>query len=156
MQKETDGALYTRAAQYIEYNNELFRVKNPFYSNYVAAEEVIMGGVFSMTGLDAPRMLLCNDCDDFFVFNKNTRGDFQDGKNLSSFACVASEVEPSFKDLGDFLLDEEMMVNIIKKSAIEERLLDSYIKKSVDKYQSLLEIFNKADTELKNILLKAI
>ncbi|WP_156338248.1 hypothetical protein, partial [Pseudomonas sp. MIACH] len=73
VERSSNGVLFTRDAQFIEHNNELYRVKNPYYTNYVAAEEVAMGNLFSMTGLGAPKMMLCNGCEGFFDFNKTTR-----------------------------------------------------------------------------------
>lgn len=151
VERSSNGVLFTRDAQFIEHNNELYRVKNPYYTNYVAAEEVAMGNLFSMTGLGAPKMMLCNGCEGFFDFNKTTRGDFSANADLSKFACVASKVEPSFKDLGTFLLDTSLMPELIRGAGEKSLVSDSGIKKNIDSYHALVQRYKQADSHLENI-----
>ncbi len=151
VERSSNGILFTRDAQFIEHDNELYRVKNPYYTNYVAAEEVVMGNLFSMTGLGAPKMMLCNGCEGFFDFNKATRGDFSANADLSKFACVASKVEPSFKDLGTFLLDTKVMPELLKAEGAKSLVSAPAVKKVIDSYHALVQSYNKADSRLEDI-----
>ncbi|WP_433766817.1 hypothetical protein [Pseudomonas putida] len=152
LDKDSGGALYTRDARFVEYEGDVYRVKNPFYSNYVAAEEVVMGCLFRMTGLDAPAMLLCNGCEDFFSFSKKTRADFKDDSNLSDFACVASRLEPSYKDLGGFLLDAKVMEQLIRKSEVHASA--SHVAERLAGYQDVVKTYQDADSRLSDIYKK--
>lgn len=151
VERSSNGVLFTRDAKFIEHDNELYRVKNPYYTNYVAAEEVVMGNLFSLTGLGAPRMMLCNGCEGFFDFNKATRGDFTANADLSKFACVASKVEPSFKDLGTFLLDTAVMPKLIKSEGEKSLASEAQVKKSIETYHSLVRQFNESGGRLNDI-----
>ena len=149
---ETDAYVSaSRQAQFIQYADETFRVKNPIHGNYHAAEEVVMGSLFSMTGLDAPQLLLCNHCDDFFIFNQETREDFSEEKNLSQFACVASKFEPSFRDLGTFLLDTKTMVDLIRKSEVSMPASDQHIEHTVNHYLQQVQCFHDTHNKLLSI-----
>lgn len=152
IEKESGGSLYTREARFVEYKDDVYRVKNPFYSNYVAAEEVIMGSLFKMSGLDAPAMLLCNNCEDFFSFNDKTRADFTAEAALSGFACVASRLEPSYRDLGSFLLDANVMEKLIGTSGFHES--ESSVNQRLVQYEALVNTHQESDRRLGEIYTK--
>jgi len=152
LDKDSGGALFTRDAKFVEFEGDVYRVKNPFYSNYVAAEEVIMGSLFRMMGLGAPAMLLCNGCEDFFSFGKKTRADFSEFSDVSGFACVASQLEPSYKDLGAFLLDTSVMERLIVKA---ETHTSSFVQEEkLQSYKKLVETHEAADSRLNDIYTK--
>jgi hypothetical protein len=104
LDKESGGALYTRDARFVEYEGDVYRVKNPFYSNYVAAEEVVMGCLFRMTGLDAPAMLLCNGCEDFFHLVRKQERTLKMILICPALLVLLQDSSPVIRILGGFCL----------------------------------------------------
>ena len=88
---------------------------------------------------------------DFFIFNQETREDFSEEKNLSQFACVASKFEPSFRDLGTFLLDTKTMVDLIRKSEVSMPASDQHIEHTVNHYLQQVQCFHDTHNKLLSI-----
>lgn len=107
-------ASHTREAKIIDLGGARFRVKNIRYGNSRAAEEVAMAKFYALTGLDCPNSAVAMHGDHLFEFNRDTRRDYPLHRTQPEhFALVASPLIPGFSDLGQCLLNRDVMLPVI-------------------------------------------
>jgi len=130
-------------AKFVEdMNGHEWRIKNPYYGNTHAALEVIMAGLFKMTGLGAPHLLLVNNCSHLFKPSPPQQK-FLDThkKDESCLAYVASRYVPDFKDLGVF----------VASSTAKQMIGEDGGPANSKKYHLFKGQLNKAEAKLKKL-----
>ncbi|MES2771269.1 MAG: hypothetical protein V4623_04720, partial [Pseudomonadota bacterium] len=104
--EQVAGSSATRSFCYVKIGGEevkrIYRVKHIKYGNACAQNEMLAAQLPRLLGLAVPDVRLVSGA----PFDHKTRADYIEGSCDADFLCVASRLEPSYQDLGVFLLNK--------------------------------------------------